>query len=79
MFLVTIPSKHAGNHVFLPIPLEKTLQTLEEAGEALPDPELYIIIIVNGVPSKNKLVWQSIVNVEHLKVAIQKLISCMLM
>ena len=46
------------------------LQTLEEvAGEALPDPELYLI--VNGVPSKNKVVWQSIV--EQLKVAIQKL------
>ena len=48
------------------------LQTLEEvASEALPDPELYLI--VNGVPSKNKVVWQSIV--EQLKVATQKLIS----
>ena len=66
-----------GTMFFLPLPLEKTLQTLDEAGEALPDPELYII--VNGVPSKNKVVWQSIVNVEQLKVAIQKLIFCMLM
>ena len=55
-----------GGHVFFP----HALQTLEEVvGEALPDPELYLI--VNGVPSKNKVVWQSIV--EQLKVAIQKL------
>ena len=61
-----------GTMFFLPMPLEKTLETIEEvANEALPDPELYII--VNGQPTKNKVVWQSIVNVEQLKVAIQKL------
>ena len=63
---------------FLPLPLEKTLKTIQEVekrpGEAmagLPNPELYII--VNGKPSKNKILWQSIVNVNHIKAAVQKL------
>ena len=37
----------------------------------LPDPELYII--VNGKPSKNKILWQSVVNVEHVRAAVEKL------
>ena len=64
---------------FLPLPLDKTLQTIDEvhnnkSGEGLaglPDPELYII--VNGKPSKNKILWQSVVNVEHVKAAVEKL------
>jgi len=67
-----------GTMFFLPLPLEKTLKTIQEVekkpGEAmagLPDPELYII--VNGKPSKNKILWQSMVNVDHIKAAVQKL------
>ena len=63
---------------FLPLPLEKTLKTIEEVwktpGEGmagLPDPELYTV--VNGKPSKNKILWQSIVNVDHIKAAVLKL------
>ena len=63
----------------MPLPLEKTLKTIDEvhnnkSGEGLaglPDPELYII--VNGKPSKNKILWQLVVNVEHVKAAIEKL------
>ena len=52
---------------FLPLPLKKTLDTLHQANisgkgvSALPDPELYII--VNGKPTKSKIVWYSLVNV----------------
>ena len=37
----------------------------------LPDPEFYII--VGGKPSKNKILWQSLVNVAQIKAAVQKL------
>ena len=37
----------------------------------LPDPELYII--VNGKPTKTKVVWCTLVDVNHVKAAIQKL------
>ena len=68
-----------GTMFFLPLPLDKTLDTIDKvhnnkSGEGLaglPDPELYII--VNGKPSKNKILWQSVVNVEHVKAAVKKL------
>ena len=62
-------------HVFLPLPLNKTWDTLSEielGGSglvALPDPQLYII--VNGVPTKDKIVWQTLVDVNAVKLAIQ--------
>ena len=37
----------------------------------MPDPQLFII--VNGVPTKNKIVWQTLVDVNAIKQAIQKL------
>ena len=44
-----------GNVFFLPLPLDKTLETLNKVGlDSLADPELYII--VNGQPTKNKVV-----------------------
>ena len=61
---------------FLPLPLSKTLATLDEVGQsgsaksALPNPELYII--VNGKPTK-QVVWCSLVDVNQVKAAIQKL------
>ena len=66
-----------GTMFFLPLPLNKTLATLDEveqstsAKSALPNPELYII--VNGKPTKLKVVWRSLVDVNHVKAAIQKL------
>ena len=57
--------------LFLPLPLEKTAETLEEVKKklaGLPDPELYII-----VNTKKKMIWQSLINVDKLKAALRKL------
>ena len=64
---------------FLPLPMSKTLETLDQVGKsgdgsssvALPDPALYIV--VNGKPTKNKIVWRSFVNVDNIKAAVEKL------
>ena len=59
------------------MPLKKTLETLGQVKNpsnketSLPDPELYII--VNGKPTMSKVVWRSLVNVDHVKAAVQKL------
>ena len=59
---------------YLPLPLEKTIETLNEVGinsNHLPDPELYIII--NGQPTKSNNVWRSLVDVNKIKAALQVL------
>ena len=62
---------------FLPLPLKKTLDIQHQGNlsgkreTALPDPELYII--VNGKPTKSKIVWRSLVNVAHINAAVHKL------
>ena len=62
---------------FLPLPLKKTLNTLDQVKktsngeESLPDPELYII--VNGKPTTSKVVWRTVVNVDNVKTAVRKL------
>ena len=60
---------------FLPLPFDKTLQTIEDVENsknmALPDPELYIV--VSSKPSKQKVLWQSMINVAPVRVAVQKL------
>ena len=71
-----------GTMFFLPLPLQNTLDRLDEAGfraqfstddimSTLPDPELYII--VDGRPTKDKVVWQSIVDVDNVRRAVVKL------
>ena len=66
-----------GTMFFLPLPLKKTLDALHQANlsgkkeTALPDPELYII--VNGKPTKSKIVWRSLVNVAHINAVVHKL------
>ena len=75
-----------GIMFFLPLPLKKTLETLGDVNPGnyslsqrgdidphvpLPDPELYIM--VNGIPSEKKVIWRSIVDVNTVKGAIQKL------
>ena len=61
-----------GAMIFLPLPLDRTLQTIEDveshASVGLPDPEIYVL--VSGKLSKNKLLWLSLVNV---KPAVDKL------
>ena len=54
--------------------MHKTMETLddvEEAEVALSNPELYII--VNCKPTKDKVVWRSLVDVNDIKVALTKL------
>ena len=66
-----------GTMFFLPLPLSKTLETLNKVDQhssVLPDPELYII--VNGRPTKSKVVWRTMVNVSQIKTAIKALRSC---
>ena len=66
-----------GTMFFLPLSLDKTLQTIEEVENnttvGLPDSELYILI--SGKPSKNKVLWQSLVIVDQVKAAVRKLRS----
>ena len=68
------------NNVFLPLPLQNTLDRLDEAGfkaeftsddtmSILPDPELYII--VDGRPTKDKIVWQGLVDIDNVKCAVE--------
>ena len=59
---------------FLPLPLNKTLETLDEvtgsSKVALSNPELYVI--VNGKPTESNVVWRNLVNVNQIKTAVQK-------
>ena len=66
-----------GTMFFLPLPLNKTVETLNEiqhSSISLPNPELYIII--NGRPTKSNVVWRSLVNVNNIKKAINTLKLC---
>ena len=59
---------------FLPLPLNKTLETLdqvEQCGGGLPNPELSY-----GRPTKSKVVWRSLVDVKRVMIAISKLKLC---
>ena len=68
-----------GTTFFLPLPLQDTITKLDtvdlpddvSSEGALPDPELYIII--DGQPTKDKTVWQSLVDVDSIKKAVEKL------
>ena len=56
-----------GNMFFLPLPLDKTLETLDGVEGSLANPELYII--VNSKPTKGNVVWRSLVDVNQVKAA----------
>ena len=63
-----------GTMFFLPLPFNKTLETLGQVkhlSSTLPEPELYIIL--NGKPTKQQVVWHSLVIVDLVKIAAQKL------
>ena len=49
----------------------QTLDDVEDSNATLASPELYII--VNGRPTKNKVVWHTLVDVNHIKEAVRKL------
>ena len=55
----------------LPLPLSKTLETLEQSEGGLPKPELYVM--VDGVPTKKKVVWRSFIDINKVKAALAKL------
>ena len=61
-----------GTMFFLPLPIDKTLSDLEDLStdhsSLLCDPEVYIL--VDGHPTKDKVVWQSLVDVEDIKQAV---------
>ena len=66
---------------FLPLPLKRTMATIrqiendpdnvdsEEEDDCLPSPELD----VNDKPTKQKVVWRSIANVNELRASLRKL------
>ena len=68
-----------GTMFFLPLPLQNTVDKLDALGmlkesegvDVLPDPELYILL--DGRPTKDKVVWQSLVDVNDIKRAVAKL------
>ena len=61
-----------GTMFFLPLPMERTINDLiSDQSNVLPDPELYIL--VDGQPTKDKVVWQTLVDVEDIKTATDKL------
>jgi len=70
-----------GTVFFLPLPLQNTLNRLDEAGfkaefssdntSVLLDPELYII--VDSWPNKDKVVWQGLVDINNVRRAVEKL------
>ena len=64
-----------GTMFFLPLPLHKSMSTLENAEDfrpkIMPDPELFVIL--NGQPTKNKTIWRSLVDINRVKAAFEKL------
>ena len=67
-----------GTMFFLPLPLDKTMDTVEEIEDLakgklalLPNPELYII--VNSKSKSKKTIWQSLVSLDKLKAVVRKL------
>ena len=63
-----------GNIFYLPLPLSKTMETIDAVEGSLANPELYIL--VNGKPTKSNVVWRSLIKIEHVKAAINKLREC---
>ena len=67
-----------GTMFFLPLPLEKTVKTMEEVNKkvdgsvtGLPNPGLFII--VNSKSKTKKVVWQSLIDICALRDALRKL------
>ena len=59
---------------FFPLPFHKTISEIQDEIQDDPnlaDTELYIIL--NGVPTKKKVIWRSLIDINNLKAAIAKL------
>lgn len=64
--------KVKGRTFHLPLPLEETLKTLPDPEDPInKNPELYIL--VRGVPTKSKIIWEDIVNVNKIYAALKYL------
>ena len=61
-----------GNMFTLPLPIEKTFKTLALSESELPKPELYYTI-VDGTPTKERVVWRSFIDIKKIKAALKKL------
>ena len=64
-----------GTVFYLPLPLEKTMETLGNARDFrptnLPNPELYVVL--NSKPTKNNKIWRTLVDVKQVQAAYEKL------
>jgi len=70
--------------IFLPMPFDKTQEMLDSIGmlqdfankvhNVLPNPHVFIIL--DGIPTKQKIVWQSVIDVDNVRNAVQKLTGC---
>lgn len=60
-----------GRVVYLPLPLESNNEMIPKGLAA--NHELHIL--VNGVPTRSKIIWQDVVRVEKLKRAMETLIA----
>ena len=69
-----------GTMFFLPLPLQNTIEAFDDLGindltsddlQMLPDPEFYILL--DGRPTKDKVVWQTLVDINDIKKAVNKL------
>ena len=75
------PKALKGTSFFLPMPFDKTQATLDcielrqdlasEVYSILPDPHVFILL--DGKPTKQKIVWQSMIDVDNVRHAVQKL------
>ena len=64
-----------GTVFYLPLPLEKTMETLGNARDFrptnLPNPKLYVVL--NSKPTKNNKIWRTLVDVKQVQAAYEKL------
>ena len=65
-------SKVHGSTFHLPLPLQETLKKLPKPEDALPEHgELFILL--RSIPSRRKVVWQDLVNMQKVYLALHKL------
>ena len=65
-------SRVHGSTFHLPLPLQETLKRLPKPEDALPEHgELFILL--QSIPSRHKVVWQDLINMQKVYSALQKL------
>ncbi len=68
-----VPTYNAckGNMFILPLPMANTAETLALNECGLPKPQLFVK--VDGVPTKNKVLWRKLVDINKIERALTKL------